>query len=188
MTSELRYAEVREDGGLLMGTVVEYGDEYRLKGSSIELIERIEPGAFGDVEKSDVVLNFMHDRAMPLARTGGAGLTLTDSPERLEMRAKVVGDPDFDRAMRKVRNRVMRGLSVEFQVDKQGEVIKEVGTSITRVVKRAKLRAIGLVDLPAYPASTVEARDKRIRYFQDYAQFTRNFDDANRRTNIFLYV
>ena len=155
--SEVRYAECRADGDSLAGIVVRYGDEYRLKGNSFELVERIEPGAFGEI--GDVVLNFQHDRAQPLARTNGGGMILTDSADKLEMRARV-SDPDFERALTKVRNRVMRGLSVEFTVNDGGESVRQVGNVVHRTVKSAQLKAIGVVDEPAYPESRVEVRSR----------------------------
>ena len=160
MNTEVRYAEVRAEGSGLSGVVLRYSDEYRIRGNAMELVERIEPGAFGQVEGADVVLNFQHDRAQPLARTNGGGMTLTDSKEQLSMRAEVSGDPDFERVLTKVRNRVMRGLSVEFTVDKGGEIVRQVGNRVLRTVKAATLRAIGVVDSPAYPESTVEARQR----------------------------
>ena len=41
--------------------------------------EEFQAGAFGSVSALDVILNRQHDRRMPLARTGGGGLVLTDS-------------------------------------------------------------------------------------------------------------
>ena len=157
MTLQTRFAEIRADGNSLAGTVIRYGDEYIMRGNDYELIERIEPGAFGDLENQDLILNMQHMRDQPLARTNGGGLELTDSAESLEMRAEN-NDPDFIRALAKVRGGLMRGLSVEFVPNKGGDVVRSVGDRIVRTVKSATLKAIGLVDTPAYPMSTVEAR------------------------------
>ena len=46
--------------------------------------ERFERGSF---QFDDVILNSMHQREVPLARTGGGGLELQDSPSFLSMRA-----------------------------------------------------------------------------------------------------
>ena len=43
--------------------------------------ETVEPGAFAG-RMNDVVVNYMHQREAPIARTDGGGLTLTDSSTR----------------------------------------------------------------------------------------------------------
>jgi len=149
---ERRYARLRyASGRVLEGTAVRYGDVGRASWAGRE---RIEPGAFGDVARSDVLLNDMHVRARPLARTGGGGLVLTDTREALTMRAEL---PDTRRAsdtLALVRAGVLRGLSVEFRA------LREHMEGGVRVVTGAALEGLGVVDRPAYPASTVEARQR----------------------------
>ena len=53
-----------------------------------------------------------------------------------------------------VRTGVLRGLSVEFAA------LAETMEGNVRVISRARLGAIAVVDEPAYPASEVEARMK----------------------------
>ena len=85
MKTEFRFCEVRREGRVLSGTAITYGDVARV-GS---MRERFAPGALGDLAGADVLLNVQHDRAQPLARTGGGGLTLTDSATGLEVRAEL---------------------------------------------------------------------------------------------------
>ena len=149
MTVEKRFAEVRADGRTLAGVAVRYGDLASFPWGE----ERIEVGAFAPV--GDVVLNVQHDRAAPLARTGGAGLVLDDSAERLEVRAELPPTRAADDVLELVRRGVMRGLSVEFRV------VAERLDGQVRVIERAALSGVAVVDTPAYPQSDVEARRRR---------------------------
>lgn len=144
---ERRYVELRADdeGRVLRGVAVVYGDTAKLPFGE----ERIEPGA---LQFGDVILNAHHDRAAPLARTGGAGLEIADSAERLAFAATLPETRDADDVLTLVRTGVMRGASIEMRVTAQrfdGGV---------RVIERAQLAAIGIVDTPAYPQSEIEAR------------------------------
>ena len=150
MTVERRYVELRADseGRVLRGVAVDYGDVARLPFGR----ERIEAGAFAPI--GDVILNASHDRSTPLARTAGAGLDLADSAERLAFAATLPETRAADDVLALVRTGVMRGASIEMRVT--AERI-EAGV---RVIERAALTGIGIVDTPAYPASEVEARRK----------------------------
>jgi len=149
---ERRFAELRQGPGrTLEGVAVRYGDTATLPWGR----ERFEPGAFGDVAGADVILNVQHDRTRPIARTGGAGLALVDTSERLAMRAELPVTREADDALALVRAGVLRGLSVEFRA-----VAERIEGGV-RVIERAVLSAVGLVDTPVYPASEVEARRRK---------------------------
>ena len=147
---ERRYVELRADdeGRRLSGVAVTYGDTATLPFGR----ERVERGAFAPI--GDVILNAQHDRAAPLARTAGAGLELADSAERLAFSATLPETRAADDVLALVRTGVMRGASVEMRVTAER---MEAGV---RVIERASLTGIGIVDTPAYPASEVEARRK----------------------------
>lgn len=145
---EFRFSELRAEGRTLSGEAVVYGDVAALPWGE----ERIEPGAFPGAADADVVLNRQHDRGMALARTGGGGMTLTDAPDALRMTATLPQVRDADDVLALVRARVLRGLSLEFLVEgerTEGQV---------RVIERAKLVGLAVVDRPAYPAALVQAR------------------------------
>lgn len=145
--AEYRYSEITEQSGrTLHGTVLRYGDtstanEY---GSP----ERFEAGAFGDVQNSDVSLNIQHNRDRLISRTG-SGLVLTDSPERLEIRATIVNTRDGDDALTMVEEGLLTGFSTEFFAR------RERTENRTRVISKAVMPRIGLVDDPAYSDSLV---------------------------------
>ena len=144
---EYRYAEFDDsDGRTLLGTVVRYGD---VSTATPVGAEQFESGAFGDVPTLDTILNVQHDRKRPLARTGGGGLVLTDSDERLRIEATLPETRDGDDALELVEKGVLRGFSTEFisrqETDKNG----------VRSISQAALPGIALVDKPAYEGSII---------------------------------
>ena len=150
MTTERRYVELRADaeGRVLRGTAVTYGDVASLPFGC----ERIEAAAF--LPLSDVILNASHERSTPLARTGGGGLDLDDSAARLAFAATLPATRAADDVLELVRTGIMRGASIEMRVT------AERFDAGVRVVERAVLSGIAIVDTAAYPASEVEARRK----------------------------
>ena len=114
--------------------------------------ERFEPGAFGDVSRADVILNSHHERQRPLARTGGGGLELIDTREALNIRATLPKTQDGIDCVALILGGVLRGLSLEFSS------IAERMEGDTRILERAELRGLAVVDRPAYSDSTVQAR------------------------------
>ena len=161
MTTEYRFADfefragAEGSPGTLTGTAMRYGDVAMLPGG---VRERFEPGAFGaDVERADVMANWQHARASPLGRTGGGGLTLTDAPAALRVEL-VLPDTAAGRDVAELAaRRVLRGFSVEFRaaVDRF-----EAGV---RVVQRAALSGLAVVDRPAYGDSLAALQARAAR-------------------------
>ena len=148
--SEKRYCELRSEGRILSGTAIAYGDTAILPFGR----ERFQAGAFPGVEKSDILLNSGHDRARPLARSLGGGLVITDSAKALSIRADLPPTREADDTITLVTAGILRGLSLEFiarSERREGNV---------RVVERAELRGLGVVDRPAYGGSVVSAREE----------------------------
>ena len=148
---ERRYFELRADveRRQLSGVVMRYGDVARI-GPRRE--ETFIPGAFGDVAALDVILNIQHTRARLIARTGGGGLELTDSPQALEVAATLPNTRESDDALEMVKRGLLRGFSIEFGA------LEQRNEGIRRIVQRAVLGNIGLVDRPAYGDSLVALR------------------------------
>ncbi len=145
-----RYIELRSEGpDVIAGTVLRYGDVAHI-GRTFH--ERFMPGS---VQFDDVVLNLLHDRQQPVARTG-AGLELRDSQESLALRATIPDTVFGRRAKELVDAKIIRGLSAEFVAN------RERMDGGVRVIQKAELVGVALVDRPAYPASTL---DKRSAYF-----------------------
>ena len=125
----------------LAGSAVVYGDE------SPGHRERFEVGAFVSGLPT-AALNLQHDPQRRIAEQPDA-LTLTDTPLALSLRAVLRAD---SAEARLVQRRALRGLSVEFRA------IEDETVNGVRVVKKAHLVGVGLVDRPSYPRSTVEIR------------------------------
>ena len=152
MNTEFRHFEVRADGRQLTGIAVKYGDVARLPWGR----ERIEAGAFGEVDAVDVVMNVQHDRGRPLARTGGGGLVLTDAMDALTINATLPETREANDTLALIQAGILRGLSVEMLASgehRQGN---------TRVITRARLVGVAVVDSPAYPQSVIDARMKQL--------------------------
>ena len=151
MALEYRFAalEVRAaDGGLIEGTAVPYGREADIAGV---FRESVDAGAFGTI--GDVILNRMHDRREPLARTEGGGLTLEDGADRLFLRADI---PEYRADVRdQVKRRILRGFSVEMEVKAE-----DWPTPDKRIIRAATLWGIGLVDRPAYDEATAAIAER----------------------------
>ena len=113
--------------------------------------ERFEPRAFGDVSKLDISLTVQHDRGRQLARTPHT-MMLSDSNSMLAMVSKPPPTQEVIDARALVQAGILGGLSVEFRA------IEERRENGVRVISRAQLAGVSIVDRPAYPASVVEAR------------------------------
>ena len=153
MDTRYRVGSLEADDGdalRLRGIAIRYGDVARVPHR-----ERVMAGAFGDVGSIDAILNIQHRRDRAIARTGGGGLTLIDSPTELRFEAELPDSAEARDAVNLVRNHVLRGSSVEFGVPQGGE--KVVSGIVT--VERARLTGIGVVDNAAYQDSTIEARE-----------------------------
>lgn len=134
------------DGRTLTGVVIRYGDVATVPGLGQE---RMAPGA---LRWDDAILNVQHDRGRPLARTGGGTLVLTDTADALTMRASLPDTSEARDAYANVQAGILAGLSVEMAVEQE-----RIDNGV-RVIERARLLDIGLVDRPAYGDSAVEAR------------------------------
>ena len=141
---EYRFAPVELEGRTLTGTVMRYGEIAQGDYGP----EKLLPGA---LEFSDVILNVQHKRDRPLARTPDT-LVLTDTAEALTLSAELPETRECTDTLELVKQRVLRGLSIEFKVKKQHF---KAGV---RVIEKAALSGIGVVDTAAYASAAVEAR------------------------------
>lgn len=143
------------DARVISGVAIRYNHEANLPWS----YERFVPGAFGNVESLDIILNRQHSRAAPLARSG-AGLELMDSPEALSFTATLADTTDGRDTYALVKSGIMRGASIEFHaIDER--VSRERDKPLVEILE-ARLVGISLVDSGAYPTSTIEARERAL--------------------------
>ena len=156
MEPETRYLagplEIRAgaDGkpAVLTGVAMKYGD----KATMGRFSEEFRAGSLTP-EADGVLLNAHHDRARPLARSP-ATLRLTDGPTELRIEADLPDTAEARDVAALVKAGVLKGLSIEFRAD------GEEWAGEHRIVTKATLGAIAVVDKGAYPAAGLEARHK----------------------------
>ena len=140
MTPEVRAGgELRVAGRTLTGRAMVYGT------MSEEHRERFAPGAFAPVPAVPLLLQ--HDRSMVIVEPGG--FDLVDTEQALEVRAEL---PPKAAALQLVRGGALTGFSVKFRPR------HETRDGNIRVVEKAELVEVSVVDQPSYPASTAEVR------------------------------
>ena len=151
---EIRYCELRAvNDRTIHGTIVDYGDTASIAGM---FQERILPGAL--TVREDAILNVQHVRALPLARYG-KGMTIEDSDKRMVIRADLPKTTIADDALANVKAGNLNGFSIEMMV-KEDRWSND--TMTLRTVHRATVVGVALVDRPAYPQSSAEARERAL--------------------------
>lgn len=143
MAIEKRYTEFRQTDDGLEGSIVRYGDRANLGSFSEEIL----PGA---IRFDDVIANLQHDRGKPVARTGTPYLQILNTDTSLDMKL-TYPDTVYGREARElVEAGVLRGLSIEMRIDND----KFDSATHHRTISDATMLGFGIVDKPAYPAST----------------------------------
>ena len=128
-------------GRTVSGRVMRYGEVTRDSRK-----HRYLPGS---IERSNVVLNYMHNRQRPLAREGG-NMTLTDSSDELRISATMPETVDGNDAITGIKDGLLTGFSGEVAIV-QGNATPEAYDISQGVMNR-----IGLVDDPAFPSSVIQ--------------------------------
>ena len=144
--------EFRVQGRTLSGRALVYGDV------SPDFRERFEPGAFGAV--GTIPVNLQHDKSLVVAPSA----ILTDSPRELRVRADL---PEGSAALALVKRGALSGFSIEFHARAER---REAGI---RIVERAELTGLALVDRGAYPQSTAEIRKRSGRVLKSTVPYDR---------------
>ena len=150
MQTEFRYSPlttVEAGSATFQGVLM----KYRSIGEGPYGKEVFLPGSFGNVEQAEILLNVQHDRSRPLARAPGT-MQLVDSNSVLTLVAKPPATQEVQDARMMVQAKILTGLSIEFTA------LEQEHRNGLRVISKAQLCGVGLVDTPAFPASTVEAR------------------------------
>ena len=135
--------EFRMAGGTLTGTAIHYGQKAQ------DRAEMFVPGAFVSGLET-AALNLQHDREHLIAEQPNE-LTFTDTVRSLAVRATL--RPDSAEA-RLVARGALRGLSVEFVA------LEESRDNGLRVVTKAHLAGVGLVDRGSYLTDDLEIRQR----------------------------
>ena len=140
--------ELRADsqGMKVVGPVVRYDDKYVIG----DFTERIERGAF---QWNDVFATIQHDRRRLIGRTG-SNLQLRDEPEGLYAELRMLDTRDALDAKAMLQAGLLKGWSAEFDIS------DDRFDGFDRVVTRADLKGVSLVDVPAYSQSLAEIQTR----------------------------
>ena len=159
---EHRRAEVRAAAGRrLIGTPMVYGSEASVRHpSGAELLEKFAPFAFHEHVASgrQTTLNLQHDSTLTIASTVASDrglLELRDGPAELSMVAALPTGDVFDDVLAMVSAGDTAQLSVEFRA------LDEQVLGDRRIVRKATLPAVSLVERGAYPQPVEVRRDGR---------------------------
>ena len=136
--------ELRADGRTLIGAAMRYGDV------SPSHRERWEPGSAR--VSPDLAPTLGHRTGRVLAY--GGDVEVSDTRDALVVRARLPKTEVADLALAGVKSGRYRGWSVEFRAERER---REAGV---RIIERAAVPGLALVDEPSFPASTVEARQR----------------------------
>lgn len=168
----LEYRAFRADGvseddeGTISGLIAPYNVRTQIGSEKYGFKEDIAPGTFSkSLRERDIVALDNHDAHRPLARTSAGTLTLTDSPKE-GLRGKAL-PPDTTYAqdlLKNVRAKNYGGWSFGFEVvkdewrDDDGKPSDRYeGTH--RTLREVKLIEVSPVTFPAYPSTSIQARD-----------------------------
>ncbi len=158
--TELRAAD--EFGGhTLEGYAAIFGDmtDERMFGGSFR--ERIAPGAFKRALRSgrDVVALYNHDANHLLGRLSNKTLALREDDKGLHMTLKLPDTTLGRDLFRLVERGDLRQMSFSFGTVPGGESWERVGKMPVRTLTDVDLHDVSVVTTPAYPSTSVAARE-----------------------------
>jgi len=156
MPLEIREASNDGETPEIRGTAVVYDAWSEDLGG---FVERIAPGAFGDLSNRDLVAQAHHEGGMSTIGRTPKTLAVSDSRERLSYR---ISPPDTTATrdlLKQIDAGIVTGSSFIFRVKAGGETISEDDDGqITRTVTDAELFEVSPVISPAYPQTDVARR------------------------------
>ena len=155
-THELRASE--EDGGRIL---VGYAAKFNARSERIgDFYEEIAPGAFAGVLGNDVRALYNHDANMVLGRTTNGTLRLEEDAQGLRVAITLPETSYAQDLWTLVQRGDVSQMSFGFTVGKGGQEWRKEGANpIRRITQVARLLDVSPVTYPAYPQTTVQARD-----------------------------
>lgn len=161
--SEVRATDPTADGKealIIVGTPIVYDTPTTINdlcGSYTEVIKR---GALDEADLTDSRLLVNHDMTrIPLARTPKTmQFNITD--KGLEMRAELPDTEEAKTAYTAVKRGDLTGMSFAFTVPDGGDSF-DAQTNTRTITKIDKVYEVSLVNFPAYPTASAEARSTR---------------------------
>ena len=191
----LRAAAADDEPPVLEGYAARFNSETLIGGDSWGWRERIAPGAFAEtITRDDIRALFNHNPNIVLGRRENDTLTLAEDQKGL----RVTITPPDTVAARDVVALIKRGdvdgMSVAFRVKAEEWVEpKRKGDLPTRTLTDLQLFDIGPVVFPAYPTTSIKARNQAKTYGEgeeraEQAAADRLTADAQARERAFLFA
>ena len=163
-TAEVRATEPTADGKetlIIVGTPIVFDTPTTINdlcGSYTEVIKR---GALVGCDLTDSRLLVNHDLTrIPLARTPKT-MQLSITEKGLEMRAELPDTEEAKTAYTAVKRGDLTGMSFSFTVPEGGDSY-DAQTNTRTITKIEKVYEVSLVNFPAYPTASAEARSTRV--------------------------
>lgn len=162
-TAEIRATEPTADGKdalIIVGTPIVFDTPTTINdllGSYTEVIKR---GALDEADLTDSRLLVNHDLTrIPLARTPKT-MQFSITEKGLEMRAELPDTEEARTAYTAVKRGDLTGMSFSFTVPEDGDSF-DAQTNTRTITKIDKVYEVSLVNFPAYPTASAEARSTR---------------------------
>ena len=161
---EIRTAELRTENPagsselVLIGRPIVFDVPTTIGGALGSYTEIIKRGALDGADLSDVRLLYANDTSkVPLARTPKT-MQLSVTPAGLELKASLPNTTDGQSVYTAVQRGDLSGMSFAFKVPVAGDAF-DAKTNTRTINKIEKVYEISVVTFPAYPQTSVEARD-----------------------------
>ena len=161
--TEVRAQEPTADGNgtlLIVGTPIVFETPTTINDPTGSYTEVIKRGALDGADLTDSRLLVNHDLTrIPLARTPKTmQFSITD--KGLEMRAELPNTEEAKSVYTAVKRGDLTGMSFAFTVPEGGDSF-DAKTNTRTITKIAKVYEVSLVNFPAYPTASAEARSAR---------------------------
>lgn len=162
---ELRIAELRaadpagESSLIITGRPIVYDQPTKIKAPFGDYIEVIKRGALDGADLSDIRLLYNHDtNRIPLARTPKT-MSFELDPAGLTMRAELPNTEEGRSVYLAIKRGDLSGMSFAFKVPEGGSRY-DAKTNTRTITKIEKVYEFSIVPFPAYPQTSVEARNQ----------------------------
>ena len=161
--TEVRAQEPTADGNgtlLIVGTPIVFETPTTINDPTGSYTEVIKRGALDGADLTDSRLLVNHDLTrIPLARTPKT-MQFSITEKGLEMRAELPNTEEAKTAYTAVKRGDLTGMSFAFTVPEGGDSY-DAKTNTRTITTIAKVYEVSLVNCPAYPTASAEARSAR---------------------------
>lgn len=160
--AEFRASE--EDGSVIEGTPIVFGQDTKMYDWAGEYNERIDPHALDNADLKDIRLFVNHDtNKIALARTKNGRGTMSFNIDDEGLHIKATLDTENNQEARSLYSAIKRGdmdgMSFMFRIKSQ-EWLNIDTDCPTRVIKEISIvHEVSVVNFPAYPQTSIDARN-----------------------------